>query len=184
MHKLLKFLPVVLAFAVLFSCVEKEPPVPEDPTETQDPQGPEDPPEEPPVEIPEGGIVDAEALRAFLANPSGEVFLMNDIDLQGESVSAASFDGVFDGKGHTISNPGAPLFTANSGTLKDFTVAGTFEPAVDVFSPVVLQNTGSIEGVTNKASVSINRTSAATGSVVIGGIAAYSSVVRLLSEES
>ena len=183
MKKLLRFLSIILAIVVVFSCVKKEPPVPEeDPTETQDPQDPQDPgdpgdpgDQDPPEEeIPEGGIVDADALRAFLANPSGEVFLMHDIDLQGESVSASSFSGVFDGKGHTISNPGAPLFAANSGTLKDFTVEGSFEPADDVFSPVVLQNTGTLEGITNKADVSISRTSAAGSSVVIGGMAAYS----------
>lgn len=123
----------------------------------------------------EGGIADAETLRAFLAAPSDDAYLLCDIDLKGESVSATSFSGVFDGRGHTIFNPGAPLFASNSGTLKDFKLEGSFEPTVDVFSPVVLQNTGSIEGVTNKASVSISRTSAASGSVVIGGIAAYSS---------
>lgn len=173
MSRLFRFLPVLLAFAVLFSCVEKETPTPEP---TPDPEEqPEEKPEEKPEEIPEGGIIDAEALRAFLEAPSGEVFLMKDIDLQGESVSAASFSGVFDGKGHTISNPGAPLFASNSGTLKDFIVEGSFEPSADVFSPVVLQNSGSIEGVVNKASVSISRSTPATASIVLGGIAAYSS---------
>ncbi|MBO4475425.1 MAG: calcineurin-like phosphoesterase C-terminal domain-containing protein [Bacteroidales bacterium] len=124
---------------------------------------------------PVGGIADAAALRAFLQAPSGDAFLTADIDLQGESVSAASFDGVFDGRGHTISNPGAPLFASNSGTLKDFTVEGAFEPSGDVFSPVVLRNEGNIDGVVNRASVSMSRTSASSSSVVIGGIAAYSS---------
>lgn len=121
-----------------------------------------------------GGIADAAALRAFLAVPSGDAFLLDDIDLQGESVSAPSFNGVFDGRGHTISNPGAPLFASNSGSLKDFTVQGSFEPSASVFSPVVLSNEGTIEGVVNKASVSISRSSASTEPVVIGGIAAYS----------
>lgn len=123
---------------------------------------------------PAGGISDAAALRAFLAAPSGDACLLCDIDLQGESVSAESFDGVFDGRGHTISNPGAPLFDTNTGTLKDFTVEGSFEPTTDVFAPVVLRNEGTIEGVVNRASVSLQRTSPATGSVVLGGIAAYS----------
>ena len=123
---------------------------------------------------PGGGIPDAETLRAFLEAPSGDAYLLCDIDLQGESVSAASYDGVFDGRGHIISNPGAPLFASNSGTLKNFTVEGSFEPSEDLFSPVVLNNSGTIENVTNCASVSISRTSSATGSVVIGGIAAYS----------
>ena len=123
---------------------------------------------------PVGGIADAETLRAFLEAPSGDAYLLCDIDLQGESVSAASYDGVFDGRGHIISNPGAPLFASNSGTLKNFTVEGSFEPSEDLFSPVVLNNSGTIENVTNCASVSISRTSSATGSVVIGGIAAYS----------
>lgn len=120
-------------------------------------------------------IANADDLRAFLAAPSGDACLINDIDLQGESASAASFDGVFDGRGHTISNPGAPLFASNSGTLKDFSVAGPLEPSTDVFSPVVLRNEGRIENVVNRASVTMSRTSPATGSVVIGGIAAYSS---------
>ena len=120
-------------------------------------------------------IADADDLRAFLEAPSGDACLINDIDLQGESASAASFGGVFDGRGHTISNPGAPLFASNSGTLKNFTVEGSFEPTADVFSPVVLNNSGTIENVTNRASVSLSRTSAASGSVVVGGIAAYSS---------
>ena len=124
---------------------------------------------------PSGGIADAEALRAFLADPSGDAFLLRDIDLQGESVSAASFDGVFDGRGHTISNPGAPLFASNSGTLKDFTVEGAFVPSADVFAPVVLHNEGTVEKVINRASVSIERSSPADESVVLGGIAAYSS---------
>ena len=153
---------IAIAFMILCSCARETEP------------GPEPPPEEP-VVVPEGGIPDAEALRAFLEDPSGEVFLMKDIDLQGESVSAASFSGVFDGRGHMISNPGAPLFASNSGTLKNFTVKGSFEPSADVFSPVVLNNSGTVENVTNCASVSISRSSAATGSVVIGGIAAYSS---------
>ena len=123
---------------------------------------------------PEIVIYDAETLRAFLADPSGDACLLRNIDLQGESVSAASFSGVFDGRGHTISNPGAPLFAINTGTLKDFTVEGSFEPTTDVFSPVAVRNEGTISGVTNRASVSLQRTAPATGSVVIGGIAAYS----------
>ena len=161
---------IAIAFIILCSCARETEPGPGPEPEP----GPEPPPEEP-VVVPEGGIPDAEALRAFLEDPSGEVFLMKDIDLQGESVSAASFSGVFDGRGHIISNPGAPLFASNSGTLKNFTVEGSFEPSADVFSPVVLNNSGTIENVTNCASVIILRSSAATGSVVIGGIAAYSS---------
>jgi len=124
---------------------------------------------------PAGGISNAEELRAFLAAPAGDAVLLADIDLQGESVSAAAFDGVFDGRGHTISNPGAPLFASSSGTLKDFTVEGSFQPSADVFSPVVLNNSGTIENVVNRASVSINRSAPSSGPVVIGGIAAYSS---------
>ena len=120
-------------------------------------------------------IYDAETLRAFLADPSVDACLVRNIDLQGESVSATSFSGVFDGLGHTISNPGAPLFAINTGTLKDFTVEGSFEPSTDVFAPVAVRNQGTITGVTNRASVSLQRTAAATGSVVLGGIAAYSS---------
>ncbi len=124
---------------------------------------------------PSGGIADAQALRAFLAAPAGDAYLLRDIDLQSESVSAASFDGVFDGRGHCISNPGAPLFASNSGTLKNFSVEGSFEPEENVFSPVVLNNGGSLKNIVNRASVSINRSSATSASVVIGGIAAYSS---------
>lgn len=124
---------------------------------------------------PAGSIRDAGELRAFLAAPAGDAVLLADIDLQGESVSAASFSGTFDGRGHTISNPGAPLFASSSGTLKDFTVEGSFNPAADVFAPVVLNNSGTVENVVNRASVSISRSAPATGSVVVGGIAAYSS---------
>ena len=124
---------------------------------------------------PSGGIADADALRAFLAAPSGDACLLEDIDLQGESVSAASFNGIFDGRGHTISNPGAPLFATNSGTIKNLTLEGAFEPSQDVFSPVVLKNEGTVERVVNRAGVSISRSSASTSSIVLGGIAAYSS---------
>ena len=124
---------------------------------------------------PEGGIADAQALRAFLAAPSGDAWLLCDIDLQGESASAASFDGVFDGRGYTISNPGAPLFASNAGTLRNFTVAGSFAPDEDVFSPVVLNNSGTLENIVNQASVTVSRSAATSASVVLGGIAAYSS---------
>ena len=123
----------------------------------------------------EGGIADAQALRAFLAAPSGDAWLLCDIDLQGESASAASFDGVFDGRGYTISNPGAPLFASNAGTLRNFTVAGSFAPDEDVFSPVVLNNSGTLENIVNQASVTVSRSAATSASVVLGGIAAYSS---------
>jgi len=128
------------------------------------------------VPDPEGlAIRTAADLRAFLASPTAaSAWLAADIDLQGESVSAASFSGTFDGNGHTVSNPGAPLFAACSGTIKNLTVAGSFSPDAVVFSPVVLDNSGTISNVVNRASVTINRSSATASSVIIGGIAALS----------
>ena len=125
-----------------------------------------------------GGLVirSAEELRAFLANPEADtVHLAVNADLAGESVSAGSFSGCFDGHGHMISNPGAPLFASNSGTIKNLAVEGSFSPESNVFSPVVLENSGTVSSVVNRASVSISRTSATSASVILAGIAARSS---------
>lgn len=137
-----------------------------------------DPPVEPdPYANLEGLVLrTADDLRAFLANPQADkVHLVADVDLQGISESASSFSGTFDGRGNTIANPGSPLFNSNSGTIMNLTVTGEFAPEADVFSPVIIENSGTVSKVVNKASVTIERSSPTTASVVIGGIAAFSS---------
>ena len=96
--------------------------VPVDPDPDPDP----DPDSDPYADL-EGLVIrTAEDLRAFLAKAQEEekVHLVNDVDLEGESVSASSFSGIFDGREHTIANPGAPLFKSNSGTIQNLTVTG------------------------------------------------------------
>ena len=126
-------------------------------------------------------LKNAAGLRAFLADPSADkVYLTADINLAGESVTAGSFSGSFDGRGHKISNPGAPLFGSNTGTIKDLTVEGSLTPNTASlnqgrFSPLVLNNAGTISGVVNKTSVTISLSSTLSSSAILGGIAAMSS---------
>ncbi|MBR5703946.1 MAG: calcineurin-like phosphoesterase C-terminal domain-containing protein [Bacteroidales bacterium] len=142
-----------------------------------DPDPDPDPEPDPYADL-EGLVIrTAEEFRAFLASPTEEekVHLVVDVDLQGESVSASSFSGVLDGHEHTIANPGAPLFTSNSGTIQNLTVTGAFTPETNVFAPVILENSGTVSKVVNRASVTINRDAPTTESVIIGGIVAQTS---------
>ena len=141
-----------------------------------DPDPDPDPEPDPYADL-EGLVIrTAEELRAFLANPQEEkVHLVADVDLQGESVSASNFSGILDGHEHTIANPGAPLFTSNSGTIQNLTVTGAFTPEANVFAPVILENSGTVSKVVNRASVTINRDAPSTESVIIGGIVAQTS---------
>jgi hypothetical protein len=141
-----------------------------------DPDPDPDPEPDPYADL-EGLVIrTADELRVFLANPQEEkVHLAADVDLQGESVSASSFSGVFDGHEHTIANPGAPLFTSNSGTIQNLTVTGELAPEANVFAPVILENSGTVSKVVNRASVTISRSAPTTESVIIGGITARTS---------
>ena len=171
-----KWYLVIIALAILaLSCEKKkEPDTPEEHTEEPVPVIPPEPEPDPSHE---GlGIKTAAELRAFLANHNAEIaYLAGDIDLEGESSSASEFAGNFDGCGHSISNPGAPLFAKNSGTIENLTVTGTLTPDASVFAPVVIDNSGTVKNVTNKASVKIKRSTAAEESVILGGIAAKTS---------
>ena len=167
-----------IALAVFaFSCTRQEV-GDQEPAPGPDPVVPPEPEPEP-----EDGLVihNAHELRAFLSNPTegegeeNKVYLFKNVDLKGESVSAGSFSGIFDGLGHTISNPGAPLFVASSGEIKDLTVEGGFSPSETVFSPIVIDNSGTMSNVVNKVSVTIVREGPVAESVILGGIAARSS---------
>lgn len=86
----------------------------------------------------ESGIKTVAELLAFLANPTSEAELGADIDISSETFVPATFKGVFDGKGHTITytlNVAADatykggLFNSVDGTVKNLKVAGSITTA-------------------------------------------------------
>ncbi len=130
----------------------------------------------------------AEKLVAFLkaatAETTTDYIMTKDVDMKGVTVpTAAGFKGTFDGKGKTIKNLAAtaPLFATLDGTVKDVTLEGTFTLEVEgddaatvghPFAPLALVSTGTVQGVTNKASVTMTSTKV-VGSPVVAGLVAF-----------
>ena len=133
------------------------------------------------------GIISTPAeLQQFLesdaqAAQAGDSYLIvADIDMSGVAIaSAASFAGVLDGGGRTISgiSSSKPLIESLSGTVKNLTLGGdcSFTPAPGcVFGTVAGTSSGTISNVVNKASVSLT-TDSISEATLIGGIAGRSS---------
>lgn len=130
----------------------------------------------------------AEKLVAFLkaatAETTTDYIMTKDVDMKGVTVpTAAGFKGTFDGKGKTIKNLAAtaPLFATLDGTVKDVTLEGAFTLEVEgddaatvghPFAPLALVSTGTVQGVTNKASVTMTSTKV-VGSPVVAGLVAF-----------
>lgn len=119
-------------------------------------------------------IKNAEELLAFLSvadkcTPETKVSLACDIDMSGHDGFAASFSGTFDGGGHRLRNwtcGNAGLFGIVSGTVKNLIIDGSCSVALhddlDAQSVLVRYNEGTIENVTNYASLSNKETVAQT----------------------
>ena len=98
-------------------------------------------------------------LKAATAETTTDYIMTKDVDMKGVTVpSAAGFKGTFDGKGKTIKNLAAtaPLFATLDGTVKDVTLEGAFTPTGGTFGVLAGTSSGSIEGVTNKATVTLS----------------------------
>lgn len=123
-------------------------------------------------------------LTASTAETTTDYIMTKDVDMKGVTVpTAAGFKGTFDGKGKTIKNLAAtaPLFATLDGTVKDVTLEGTFTLEVEgddaatvghPFAPLALVSTGTVQGVTNKASVTMTSTKV-VGSPVVAGLVAF-----------
>ncbi len=110
-------------------------------------------------------IEDADELIAYLGGSlSLDAYVCADLDLTSKVLtSRASFANVFDGQHHSISklttNASAPMFAANTGTVKDFTLENDCvftlpaTLAAGTYAFVVGTNNGNISGITNKADV-------------------------------
>ena len=125
-----------------------------------------------------------DVLWFFASAPSNvSVKLCGDFDMRGTSLAPkSSFSGTFDGDGHTLiiglqlndygSNQG--LFGTNSGTIKNLAISGSVNIPVSTsssnyyeFGVLVGKNTGTIDGCTNRASIT-------SGGGYVGGIAGRS----------
>ena len=105
----------------------------------------------------------AEKLVAFLkaatAETTTDYIMTKDVDMKNVTVpTAAGFKGTFDGNGKTIKNLAAtaPLFATLDGTVKNVTLEGAFTPTGGTFGVLAGTSSGSIEGVTNKATVTLS----------------------------
>ena len=130
----------------------------------------------------------AEKLVAFLkastAETTTDYIMTKDVDMKNVTVpTAAGFKGTFDGKGKTIKNLAAtaPLFATLDGTVKNVTLEGAFTLEVEgddaatvghPFAPLALVSTGTVQGVTNKASVTMT-SKKVVGSPVVAGLVAF-----------
>lgn len=130
----------------------------------------------------------AEKLVAFLTASTAETttdyIMTKDVDMKNVTVpTAAGFKGTFDGKGKTIKNLAAtaPLFATLDGTVKNVTLEGAFTLEVEgddaatvghPFAPLALVSTGTVQGVTNKASVTMT-SKKVVGSPVVAGLVAF-----------
>ena len=124
-----------------------------------DPPGPED-------EEFNGVIKNAAQMKAFLEvaatiEAGTEVPIEADIDMKDvQFTSPFEFHGILNGKNHTVKNisSSTSLILQNYGTIKDLTLEGEF--AVEASGPTFIAavtniNYGTIQNVTNKASVTL-----------------------------
>ena len=96
------------------------------------------------------------------------VALTADIDLTADvwATITGSFNGTFDGDGHTISNPDATLFATigATGVVRNLGITGTASVAG---APIALTNNGMIENCYNEMNVT-NGSTGNTGGIVTG----------------
>ncbi|MGI6434174.1 MAG: fibronectin type III domain-containing protein [Syntrophomonadaceae bacterium] len=96
------------------------------------------------------------------------VALTADIDLTSDvwATITGSFNGIFDGDGHTISNPDATLFATigATGVVRNLGITGTASVAG---APIALTNNGMIENCYNEMNVT-NGSTGNTGGIVTG----------------
>ena len=118
-------------------------------------------------------------LTASTAETTTDYIMTKDVDMKGVTVpTAAGFKGTFDGKGKTIKNLAAtaPLFATLDGTVKNVTLEGAFTGTGDgkaaLFAPIA-ENKGTIDGVTNKATVSYSVENG-TEPILVAGVVAFS----------
>ena len=125
----------------------------------------------------EAGIKTAAELLAYLANPTSDEVLAKDIDMTGVTVEPATdFTFILDGQNHSVKglSGSQPLFLKNSGTIKNLIAEGALTlTAEGDFGVFVKENTGVLENLTNKASVTVTVDNATTRHYV-GGIAGTS----------
>lgn len=128
-------------------------------------------------------IANAKDLVTFLGNVDASTDVSSkivaDIDMKGvEFTPAIGFAGVLDGQGHSIKNltGDKPLFQSNSGTIKNIILDAScaFTPGVEDFGPFVINNTGTLENLTNRGAITVTAEDA-TIRHFIGGIASASS---------
>lgn len=128
-------------------------------------------------------IATSDDLVTFLGNVDASTDISSkivaDIDMKNvEFTPAVGFAGVLDGQGHSIKNlsDNKPLFQSNSGTIKNIILDAScaFTPEVEDFGPFVINNTGTLENLTNRGSITVT-TEDATLRHFIGGIASASS---------
>ena len=128
-------------------------------------------------------IANANDLVTFLGNVDASTDISSkivaDIDMKNvEFTPAIGFAGVLDGQGHSIKNLSGdkPLFQSNSGTIKNIILDAScaFSPGVEDFGPFVINNTGTLENLTNRGAITVTAEDA-TIRHFIGGIASASS---------
>ena len=128
-------------------------------------------------------IANANDLVTFLGNVDASTDISSkivaDIDMKNvEFTPAIGFAGVLDGQGHSIKNLSGdkPLFQSNSGTIKNIILDAScaFTPGVEDFGPFVINNTGTLENLTNRGAITVTAEDA-TIRHFIGGIASASS---------
>lgn len=108
------------------------------------------------------GIKTADELLAWLADGTKDAELAADIDLSGKTPApAAEITGSLDGKGHTITvkDLATPVLPVVKGNVKDVVFAGSFAAtpgAEKIILAPIGKSYGTIENVTNKASVSLD----------------------------
>lgn len=115
----------------------------------------------------------SEFLAGTSASDTGEYTISADLDMTGYTLpSASGFGGTLDGGEHTIYNIASQtaLFQTNKGTIKNLTIAGAFTPTSQIFGALVnIDNGGTYDHVTNRATVTFAAAGDVTGGLSIGG---------------
>ena len=129
----------------------------------------------------DSGISTADALLAWLADGSTDATLSADIDLTGKTITpAAEITGSLDGNGKTITvkDLATPVIAVTKGAVKNVTFVGSFKGTPGdtkfVLAPIG-KSYGSIENVTNRASVTVTGPAAydaeQNGGALVAGVA-------------
>lgn len=125
-------------------------------------------------------VADPVSLQAYLAAPETAGYITRDIDLKDVTITPCeSFGNVLNGLGHSIINwkSSTGLIQSNSGTVKDIVIAEScsFTPGADDFAPFVINNTGSLSGLTNNGGITVGSAAVAnSATMAVAGVAARS----------